>query len=86
VLKHRLPEARLRGLVNAAPVIAEADSQLVAATVGVIFQQRPARAGRTLLKNNPNSRGNQLRICFSDNGRGIDKAAQARLGEPVFKN
>ncbi|RMU72539.1 Two-component sensor histidine kinase FleS [Pseudomonas syringae pv. apii] len=57
---------------------------LVGALLNLIENAVQASAGRTLLKIHAYSRGNQLRICFSDNGSGIDKAALARIGEPFF--
>ncbi|MBI6673477.1 PAS domain-containing protein [Pseudomonas syringae] len=57
---------------------------LVGALLNLIENAVQASAGRTLLKIHAYSRGNELRICFSDNGSGIDKAALARIGEPFF--
>ncbi|QQQ49043.1 PAS domain-containing protein [Pseudomonas syringae] len=57
---------------------------LVGALLNLIENAVQASAGRTLLKVHAYSRGNELRICFSDNGSGIDKAALARIGEPFF--
>lgn len=57
---------------------------LVGALLNLIENAVQASAGRTLLKVHAYGRGNELRICFSDNGSGIDKAALARIGEPFF--
>lgn len=57
---------------------------LVGALLNLIENAVQASAGRTLLKIHAYSRGNVLRICFSDNGSGIDKAGLARIGEPFF--
>ncbi|KPX10834.1 sensor histidine kinase [Pseudomonas syringae pv. coryli] len=57
---------------------------LVGALLNLIENAVQASAGRMLLKVHAYSRGNELRICFSDNGSGIDKAALARIGEPFF--
>ncbi|NAT15724.1 PAS domain-containing sensor histidine kinase, partial [Pseudomonas syringae pv. actinidifoliorum] len=55
---------------------------LVGALLNLIENAVQASAGRTLLKVHAYSRGNVLRVCFSDNGSGMDKAALARIGEP----
>ncbi|EPM68652.1 flagellar sensor histidine kinase FleS [Pseudomonas syringae pv. theae ICMP 3923] len=57
---------------------------LVGALLNLIENAAQASAGRTLLKVHAYSRGNVLRVCFSDNGSGMDKAALARIGEPFF--
>lgn len=57
---------------------------LVGALLNLIENAVQASAGRTLLKIHAYSRGNVLRICFSDNGSGIDKAGLSRIGEPFF--
>ncbi|EGH21725.1 flagellar sensor histidine kinase FleS [Pseudomonas amygdali pv. mori str. 301020] len=57
---------------------------LVGSLLNLIENAVQASAGRTLLKVHVYSRGNVLRICFSDNGGGMDKAALARIGEPFF--
>ncbi|NAT57276.1 sensor histidine kinase [Pseudomonas syringae] len=57
---------------------------LVGALLNLIENAVQASAGRTLLKVHAYSRGNVLRVCFSDNGSGMDKAALARIGEPFF--
>ncbi|BCS43672.1 MULTISPECIES: sensor histidine kinase [Pseudomonas] len=57
---------------------------LVGSLLNLIENAVQASAGRTLLKVHVYSRGNVLRICFSDNGSGMDKAALARIGEPFF--
>ncbi|RMR42635.1 sensor histidine kinase, partial [Pseudomonas savastanoi] len=56
---------------------------LVGSLLNLIENAVQASAGRTLLKVHVYSRGNVLRVCFSDNGSGMDKAALARIGEPV---
>ncbi|WP_017709260.1 sensor histidine kinase [Pseudomonas syringae] len=57
---------------------------LVGALLNLIENAVQASAGRTLLKVHAYSRGNVLRVCFSDNGSGMDKAALTRIGEPFF--
>ncbi|KPC33283.1 Flagellar sensor histidine kinase FleS [Pseudomonas syringae pv. cilantro] len=57
---------------------------LIGALLNLIENAVQASAGRTLLKVHAYSRGNTLRIAFSDNGSGMDKAALARIGEPFF--
>ncbi|MCJ2370848.1 ATP-binding protein [Pseudomonas sp. RGM 3321] len=57
---------------------------LVGSLLNLIENAVQASAGRTLLKVHVYSRGNVLRVCFSDNGSGMDKAALARIGEPFF--
>ncbi|EKG32576.1 sensor histidine kinase [Pseudomonas avellanae] len=57
---------------------------LVGALLNLIENAAQASAGRSLLKVHAYSRGNVLRVCFSDNGSGMDKAALARIGEPFF--
>ncbi|ARA80451.1 PAS domain-containing sensor histidine kinase [Pseudomonas ficuserectae] len=57
---------------------------LVGSLLNLIENAVQASAGRTLLKVHVYSRGNVLRICFSDNGSGMDKTALARIGEPFF--
>ncbi|WP_024697251.1 sensor histidine kinase [Pseudomonas avellanae] len=57
---------------------------LVGALLNLIENAVQASAGRTLLKVHAYSRGNVLRVCFSDNGSGMNKAALARIGEPFF--
>lgn len=57
---------------------------LVGALLNLVENAVQASAGRTRLKVHVYSRGNTLRLCFSDNGRGMDQAALARIGEPFF--
>ncbi|MDF2642949.1 MAG: sensor histidine kinase [Pseudomonas sp.] len=57
---------------------------LVGALLNLIENAVQASAGRTRLKIHAYSRGNTLRLCISDNGSGMDKAALARIGEPFF--
>ncbi|WP_243786703.1 sensor histidine kinase [Pseudomonas amygdali] len=57
---------------------------LVGSLLNLIENAVQASAGRTQLKVHVYSRGNVLRVCFSDNGSGMDKAALARIGEPFF--
>ncbi|NAS99166.1 PAS domain-containing sensor histidine kinase [Pseudomonas syringae pv. actinidifoliorum] len=57
---------------------------LVGALLNLIENAVQASAGRSLLKVHAYSRGNVLRVCFSDNGSGMDKAALTRIGEPFF--
>ncbi|KAA8694781.1 Flagellar sensor histidine kinase FleS [Pseudomonas caricapapayae] len=57
---------------------------LVGALLNLIENAVQASAGHTCLKIHAYSRGNVLRLCFSDNGSGMDKVALARIGEPFF--
>ncbi|EPN52081.1 flagellar sensor histidine kinase FleS, partial [Pseudomonas syringae pv. actinidiae ICMP 19096] len=57
---------------------------LVGALLNLIENAVQASTGRSLLKVHAYSRGNVLRVCFSDNGSGMDKAALTRIGEPFF--
>ncbi|MEE4306692.1 ATP-binding protein [Pseudomonas alliivorans] len=57
---------------------------LVGALLNLVENAVQASAGRTRLKVHVYSRGNTLRLCFSDNGSGMDQAALARIGEPFF--
>ncbi|MDU8431693.1 ATP-binding protein [Pseudomonas syringae pv. actinidifoliorum] len=57
---------------------------LVGALLNLIENAVQASAGRSLLKVHAYSRDNVLRVCFSDNGSGMDKAALTRIGEPFF--
>ncbi|KTC18274.1 sensor histidine kinase [Pseudomonas viridiflava] len=57
---------------------------LVGALLNLVENAVQASAGRTRLKVHVYSRGNTLRLCISDNGRGMDQAALARIGEPFF--
>ncbi|RMQ44982.1 Flagellar sensor histidine kinase FleS [Pseudomonas cichorii] len=57
---------------------------LVGALLNLVENAVQASVGRTRLKIHAYSRGNTLRLCFSDNGGGMDKAALSRIGEPFF--
>ncbi|MBX8483946.1 PAS domain-containing protein [Pseudomonas cichorii] len=57
---------------------------LVGALLNLVENAVQASVGKTRLKIHAYSRGNTLRLCFSDNGSGMDKAALARIGEPFF--
>ncbi|RMT80115.1 PAS domain-containing sensor histidine kinase [Pseudomonas viridiflava] len=57
---------------------------LVGALLNLVENAVQASAGHTRLKIHVYSRGNTLRLCFSDNGSGMDKAALSRIGEPFF--
>ncbi|OUM06451.1 PAS domain-containing sensor histidine kinase [Pseudomonas syringae] len=57
---------------------------LVGALLNLIENAVQASAGQTRLKIHAYGRGNTLRLCFSDNGSGMDGAALARIGEPFF--
>ncbi|WP_408003793.1 sensor histidine kinase [Pseudomonas triticifolii] len=57
---------------------------LVGALLNLVENAVQASAGRTRLKVHAYSRGNTLRLCFSDNGDGMDQAALSRIGEPFF--
>ncbi len=57
---------------------------LVGAMLNLVENALQASVGKTRLKIHAYSRGNTLRLCFSDNGGGMDKAALARIGEPFF--
>ncbi|CAM3103048.1 PAS domain-containing sensor histidine kinase [Pseudomonas floridensis] len=57
---------------------------LVGALLNLVENAVQASAGRTRLKIHLYSRGNTLRLCFSDNGSGMDNVALARIGEPFF--
>jgi len=57
---------------------------LVGALLNLVENAVQASAGHTRLKVHAYSRGNTLRLCFSDNGSGMDQAALARIGEPFF--
>ncbi|MEE4885567.1 ATP-binding protein [Pseudomonas alliivorans] len=57
---------------------------LVGALLNLVENAVQASAGHTRLKVHVYSRGNTLRLCFSDNGSGMDQAALARIGEPFF--
>lgn len=57
---------------------------LVGALLNLIENAVQACAGQPRLKIHAYSRGNNLRLCISDNGSGIDAAGLARIGEPFF--
>lgn len=57
---------------------------LVGALLNLVENAVQASVGRTRLKIHAYSRGNTLRLCFSDNGGGMDKSALSRIGEPFF--
>jgi len=57
---------------------------LVGALLNLIENAVQASAGDVRLKVHLYTRGNQLRVCVSDSGSGIDGVVLARLGEPFF--
>ncbi|GAB6403596.1 sensor histidine kinase [Pseudomonas sp. MHK4] len=57
---------------------------LVGAILNLIENAIQASTGEVRLKVHLYSRGNNLRLCVSDSGSGIDGAVLARLGEPFF--
>ncbi|WP_408600075.1 sensor histidine kinase [Pseudomonas sp. PLMAX] len=57
---------------------------LVGAILNLIENAIQASAGEVRLKVHLYTRGNNLRLCVSDSGSGIDGAVLARLGEPFF--
>ncbi|KPX32643.1 MULTISPECIES: sensor histidine kinase [Pseudomonas syringae group] len=57
---------------------------LVGALLNLIENAVQASAGQARLKIHAYSRGNMLRVCFSDSGSGMDRAALVRIGEPFF--
>jgi two-component system sensor histidine kinase FlrB len=57
---------------------------LVGAILNLIENAVQASAGDVRLKVHFYARGNNLRVCISDNGSGIDGKVLARLGEPFF--
>ena len=57
---------------------------LVGAVLNLIENAIQASAGEVRLKVHLYTRGNNLRLCVSDSGSGIDGAVLARLGEPFF--
>jgi two-component system sensor histidine kinase FlrB len=57
---------------------------LVGAILNLIENSIQASAGDVRLKVHLYARDNQLRVCVSDSGSGIDGAVLARLGEPFF--
>ena len=57
---------------------------LVGAILNLIENAIQASAGGVRLKVHLYTRGNNLRLCVSDRGSGIDTKVLARLGEPFF--
>ncbi|WLI11096.1 MULTISPECIES: PAS domain-containing sensor histidine kinase [Pseudomonas] len=57
---------------------------LVGAILNLIENAIQASAGDVRLKVHLYTRGNNLRLCVSDSGSGIDTKVLARLGEPFF--
>jgi len=57
---------------------------LVGALLNLIENAVQASAGKARLKVHLYRRENNVRLCISDNGSGIDAAALARIGEPFF--
>ncbi|MGE7965960.1 sensor histidine kinase [Pseudomonas sp. NPDC089918] len=57
---------------------------LVGAILNLIENAIQASAGDVRLKVHLYTRGNNLRLCISDSGSGIDTKILARLGEPFF--
>jgi two-component system sensor histidine kinase FlrB len=57
---------------------------LVGAILNLIENAIQASAGGVRLKVHLYTRGNNLRLCVSDSGSGIDEAVLVRLGEPFF--
>ncbi|WP_397449085.1 sensor histidine kinase [Pseudomonas sp. NA-150] len=57
---------------------------LVGALLNLIENSVQASAGKARLKIHVYSRDNNLRVCISDSGSGIDAATLARIGEPFF--
>jgi two-component system sensor histidine kinase FlrB len=57
---------------------------LVGALLNLVENAVQASAGRTRLKIHAYRRGDNLRLCVSDNGDGMDQTALARIGEPFF--
>nr|WP_160106522.1 ATP-binding protein [Pseudomonas izuensis] len=57
---------------------------LVGALLNLIENAIQASAGDVRLKVHLYTRDNNLRVCISDSGSGIDRAVLARLGEPFF--
>lgn len=57
---------------------------LVGAILNLIENAVQASAGDVRLKVHLYTRGNNLRLCVSDSGSGIDTKVLARLGEPFF--
>lgn len=57
---------------------------LVGAILNLIENSIQASAGDVRLKVHLYARDDQLRVCVSDSGSGIDGAVLARLGEPFF--
>ncbi len=57
---------------------------LVGSLLNLLENAMQASAGRARLKVHLYTRGEQLRLCISDNGAGIAPQTLARLGEPFF--
>lgn len=57
---------------------------LVGALLNLLANARQACIAEARLKVHAYARDNELRICISDNGQGIDPALLARLGEPFL--
>jgi two-component system sensor histidine kinase FlrB len=57
---------------------------LIGAILNLIENAIQASAGDVRLKVHLYTRGQNLRVCVSDSGSGIDSAVLARLGEPFF--
>ena len=57
---------------------------MVGALLNLIENAIQASAGKARLKIHLYRRGNNLRLCITDNGSGIDAQALARIGEPFF--
>ena len=57
---------------------------LVGAVLNLVENALQAAGPQARLKVHLYSRGQQLRLCISDNGEGIDSATLERLGEPFF--
>ncbi|WP_407315854.1 sensor histidine kinase [Pseudomonas sp. nanlin1] len=57
---------------------------LVGSLLNLLENAMQASAGRARLKVHLYTRGEQLRLCISDNGAGIAPHTLARLGEPFF--
>jgi len=83
-------EPQLRGValrwqcdVHGAELLCNRDT-LVGALLNLLENALQAAAGDLCMKIHAYRRGSTLRLCISDNGRGIDGATLARLGEPFF--
>jgi two-component system sensor histidine kinase FlrB len=57
---------------------------LIGAILNLIENAIQASAGDVRLKVHLYTRGQNLHVCVSDSGSGIDSAVLARLGEPFF--